>query len=1087
MQKNRKLIKTLSKYITLITFIASFSIGGASLIYQYQNYSDEVLILKKNSINQKKSFLKDDVSQKAISIEEKIEQVINTKYSELRGELSQLNLLLSNIYQHDIKTSATNEHIKEHLTDFFGNNSFWKSYFFYYIFDYSNNDNGFIYTKNCLSTICDHKDPFKSIKYILKDLIIKNNEPIVIKIYSKDNKKNFPNENSLNTLNKTDIEDNILNNQKDNLKTKSQNFITIYSDGIDFDMVISVIHFSIFNWVLVTGYYLDELDKDITEKVVNIINKTPFFNDDYFYLIKTDGTILTNAGDPSTIGKNLNEYSNSNKIHIFKETLKAIKNENGGFIEYLWKKPNKKKEYPKITFVRKIKNRDLIIGKGVYIDDLYNIIEKKKDNLKGNITKFIVILTIISLFISVIALLIIQALSKKFIKNLDAFIDFFEKSSLKSREINPNELYFDEFKILANAANFMIKQQKENEMIFKLFVEQSKDGVMIIDDKGFVIECNQVVLNIMDFTREEILFREIWEIQSERMPLTQKTAHLITQMKIVLEDFFKNIQENITEHPIEQRLQQKNGDIKIVQSVVFPIKTSNKIIFGSIIRDITEQKQIEKDLIAEKERLAVTLRSIKDGVIVTNNDYLIVSMNPSAERLTGWKQIEAVGKNLNQIFRIFFQESDNQISETILLDKNGGRKIITDSFAPIYDNRGKILGTILVFQDVTERHKINFERQKMQKLESIGILAGKIAHDFNNLLTGILGYINLAKVSEKAEDINQNLQKAEETTISAQKISNQFITFSRGGEPVKKGCNLFSIVTDVLNSINFDKIELFFISNVKEIPIFADEHQLYQMIKELLYNAKESIIEAGKITLSVDRVVAPIGISGDDNSDNYALLSIKDNGIGMSDSIKKRVFEPYFTTKDKKNGLGLTIVESILIQHNGKIEIHSKENEGTLIQLFIPLNKNLQKNSEKNNNNQNIDEFGKSNQTNRILIMDDEDMILKLSSKMLKHLGYDTDTAKNGEDTIKLYKESLEKKQPYLGVILDLTILDGMGGVKTLEELLLLDPNVKAIVSSGYSDDSSNAHYKEIGFAGYLPKPYKINQLLEAIESVFKI
>ncbi len=1102
--KNRKLIKTLSKDVTLITFISLFCIGGASLLYQYQIYTNNVKLLKIENIEQKKKFLKDEVFQKATTIETQIEQIISSKNSELKKELIQLHLLLNNIYEHDIKTSATNEHVREHLTLFFTNNSFWKPNLFYYVIDNSI-ENSVIYHKNCEDTICNDVGLIESIKEKIENLPLKKGEATILNIKTEKNSDFNKEKSGFELRDKKDF----LENQPQNKSENSSN------------ITLAVIDFTPFKWILVAGFYNEIVDRDIVKKTAENVKNTPFFNDDYFYLIKTDGTILTNAGDSTTIGKNLKNYKDSNKINIFKETLKAIEIDKGGFIEYLWKKPNQKKEYPKITFVKKIKNRELVLGKGIYVDDLEQLIAEKKELLKNNITQFIIILTFISFIVSIFALFIISLLSKKFIKNFDAFIDFFEKSSLKSKEINPENLFFDEFKVLANSANFMIKQQKENEMLFKLFVEQSKDGVMIIDEKGVIIECNQIILDVMDFERDNILFKEIWEIQSERVPLIQKTPHLANQIKMILEDFFKNIQNEITEHPIEQRLQRRDGSIRVIQSVVFPIKMGDRTLIGSIIRDITDQKQVEKDLIAEKERLAVTLKSIKDGVIVTNTEYLVVSMNPSAERLTGWKQIESVGKNLNQIFRIFFQESDNQISETILVDKNGGRKIITDSFAPIYDNRGKILGTILVFQDITERHKINFERQKMQKLESIGILAGKIAHDFNNLLTGILGYINLAKVSNSEEDITQNLQKAEETTLSAQKISNQFLTFSRGGEPVKKGCNFFTIVNDALNSTEFEGIELFFISNIKEIPILGDEHQILQMLKELFFNAKESMPNGGKLTISIARVVAPIDITiNEDSGDNYALLSIKDSGNGMSESVKKRVFEPYFTTKDKKNGLGLTIVESILIQHNGKIEIHSKEGAGTLVQLFIPLNIKNSKNSEENdddfNNRVNKNEFNQNftnknsinrssensdfininkdnngsldikKESNKILIMDDEEMILKLSSKMLKHLGYEADCVRNGEEAIEFYKKSLEENRVYLGVILDLTIVDGLGGLKTVEELLKLNPKLKAIVSSGYSNDSANAHHKEIGFSGYLPKPYKINQLSEVIESILK-
>lgn len=507
--------------------------------------------------------------------------------------------------------------------------------------------------------------------------------------------------------------------------------------------------------------------------------------------------------------------------------------------------------------------------------------------------------------------------------------------------------------------------------------------------------------------------------------------------------------------------------------------------------EIAKRKQAESALIAEKERLAVTLRSIGDGVIATDTEGRVVLINRVAEALTGWTEKEAIGRPLNEVFYIINEKTrlhcENPVEKvlkssrvvklanhTILIAKDGTERIIADSGAPIHDKSGGIIGVVLAFRDVTEKQKLEKELLKIQKLESIGVLAGGIAHDFNNLLTGILGNISLAKTMYKnpEDKVFESLESAEKATLRARDLTQQLLTFSKGGAPVLKTANIAELLKDsaefALRGSNV-RCEFSIPDDIWQVKV--DEGQMSQVINNIIINADQAMPEGGLISLSAENVTveeeSPLPLK----PGRYVKVSIQDQGIGIPEGHLQKIFDPYFTTKQKGNGLGLTTAYSIVKNHDGHIAVESQLGAGATFSIYIPAVSESVRSKKKEVREKPVMGSG------RILVMDDEEMIRDLAYRMLSKIGYEAVVAKDGSEAIELYKKAKESGRPFKAVIMDLTVPGGMGGKEAIQKLIEIDSKVKAIVSSGYSTDPVMSNFKKYGFSDVVVKPYGIKEL----------
>jgi len=539
----------------------------------------------------------------------------------------------------------------------------------------------------------------------------------------------------------------------------------------------------------------------------------------------------------------------------------------------------------------------------------------------------------------------------------------------------------------------------------------------------------------------------------------------------------------------------KSGQSIICDWYNTPLVDANGKVVGiaSLVLDVTARKEAENALAEEKERLAVTLRSIGDGVIATDTEGRINLINKLAEELTGWSQDRAMGQPLAKVFNVVDQKtrapfrnpvsfvlSSGEIVDlpdgSILISRTGGERVIAASAAPIHDQESKIIGSVLVFRDITDEQNILEERLRSSKLDSLGILAGGIAHDFNNILTAVIGNISFARMfCEPGDKQYERLEEAEKAALRAKDLSTQLLTFSKGGTPVRQTASLPEIIEDSTSfALRGSNVRCEFNMARDLHPVEVDQGQISQVINNLIINAIQAMPKGGIVQVSAENTV----IDADSNIalpfGRYARITVRDHGKGIAPEDIAHIFDPYFTTKEKGTGLGLATSYSIIKRHDGLITVDSTPGRGTAFHIYLPASDKEMPHPE-SSSDEPLDGHG------RVLVMDDEEIIRELAITSLEFLGYSVDAVEDGQACIDAYQAAREAGNPYDVVIMDLTIPGGMGGVEAIKRLRELDPDIIAIVSSGYSSGPVMANYEEHGFKGMVAKPYKIEELAKAL------
>ena len=388
--------------------------------------------------------------------------------------------------------------------------------------------------------------------------------------------------------------------------------------------------------------------------------------------------------------------------------------------------------------------------------------------------------------------------------------------------------------------------------------------------------------------------------------------------------------------------------------------------------------------------------------------------------------------------------------------------------------------------DITEQRKTEEELQKIHRLQSIGTLAGGIAHDFNNILTGIFGNISMAReVTRKDDRSYLYLENAEKSLNRATRLTKQLLTFAKGGEPSKELVNVVDLVTSVVEfDLSGSKVKPVFASGNSLWSVEIDKGQIQQVFSNLTINSVQAMPKGGRLYVSFANIELEsdsiVGLS----RGKYVMISLRDEGLGISEENLNRIFDPYFSTKPKGVGLGLATVHSIINRHQGHIRIESIEGEGTTFHIYLPvgitdLNFRI---DDSNSQSANSREKLKSG---RILVMDDEEMIRNLLKAMLGGLGYQVTTVDGGEAALEAYQQAIAEEKYFAAVIMDLTIPGGMGGEEAVEKLLAIDPEAVAIVTSGYSNNPVLARYRKYGFQGILTKPFTRANIKTTLENVF--
>ena len=522
-------------------------------------------------------------------------------------------------------------------------------------------------------------------------------------------------------------------------------------------------------------------------------------------------------------------------------------------------------------------------------------------------------------------------------------------------------------------------------------------------------------------------------------------------------------------------------------------------VLVAVHNDITEIKLAGKKLKTTEDRYREVVENTDNLVTQVDMDGKFLYINATAREILGISPDRLIGMSAFDFIHpedtkktvAWFDDCLKQrISQSTIENRQINRTtgdishmLWTSSF--IYNDKGTPTGISSIAHNITHQKKL--EEEQFRKLESVATLAGGIAHDFNNLLGIITGNIDMA-----LDDIHSDapakffLENAFNASLQGRDLTKKFLIFSKGGNPAKEKTSLRELLINTTSlSLSGSNIAVDFSIPENLWLVESDPDQINQVFNNLTLNAKEAMPQGGTLRVfaeNLEELEADEQLPVYDTKKRFVKISFRDIGSGIQDGVLPRIFDPYFSTKEKSSekgtGLGLTIVNSIIQKHGGTLNVLSEEGLGTTFEIFLPAS--LQ---------QMIPETEKSKQSDiaskKILFMDDEKLIREMVREMLVRLGCDVVLASHGEEAVSLYNSSLKKNLKFDAVILDLTIKGGMGGEDTIRKLLEIDPDVNAIVCSGYSDSPVISNYKISGFKNFLKKPFVKKDLLEVLKNVF--
>ena len=598
------------------------------------------------------------------------------------------------------------------------------------------------------------------------------------------------------------------------------------------------------------------------------------------------------------------------------------------------------------------------------------------------------------------------------------------------------------------------------------------------------------------FIPPSVLFRKIFGEDSVPRSDRLWSREIVPEWEAITQRSRQALREGRPDYEQEYRVNSNGATFMLHEHVALRPVSPGKWILVGVIVDVTARREAELALAAEKERLSVTLGSRREGVITIAALGRVLFMNRAASEMTQWVAAEAAGRDVREVCSLRSAggaelvlpvrdvlEGGGQADlapQTLMRGREEAVRMVEGRLVPVTNPSGGRTGAVLVFRDITERHRMEETLQNAAKMESVGILAGGIAHDFNNILTAILSNLSLLQLDLGSKpDQAALLKEAIGATKRAADLTLQLLTFAKGGDPVRTAVHLQEVVREAATfSQRGSGVRSEFEMPGDLWAADVDKAQISQVIQNLVINATQAMATGGvlRVTASNQRIGArshPVLAEG-----NYVRISVADTGEGIPPEHLGRIFDPYFTTKLQGHGLGLATVFSIIRRHQGHIEVESAVGSGSTFTIWLPAAKAQQPDPPA------ARPFEGAGGNGRILFMDDEEPILNMARRLMKRMGYEVETVLDGQAAVDSYAAALAQGRPFSAVVMDLTIPGGMGGKEAICHLHKLDPKVKAIVSSGYSSDLAMSDFRKHGFRGMVAKPYDISELAAVIRSV---
>jgi PAS domain S-box-containing protein len=618
---------------------------------------------------------------------------------------------------------------------------------------------------------------------------------------------------------------------------------------------------------------------------------------------------------------------------------------------------------------------------------------------------------------------------------------------------------------------------QESEAKFRTLAETAAAAIFIYRDRFCYV--NPAAAAMTGYTQDELLAMNFWDVVHPDFRDLIRERGLARQRG-----------ESVPSR-YEFKILTKNGEERWIDFTASFVEFDGHPAGLGTAFDITDGKRAEEALRESEERYRDLFENANDVIYTHDFEGHFTSLNAAAIKTYGYTRDQLLQLNISRLvdpdYLPIAQENTQKKRQGIertepyelLTYRKDGSPVWVEVNTRLIMDKGRPVGVQGVARDITERKRMEEELLKARKLESIGLLAGGIAHDFNNILLGILGNLSLAKMEARLGDkVLERLTAAEKAALRAKDLTQQLLTFSKGGAPIKKAASMAELIKDSAEFVLSG-------SNVQchcQIPdnlwsVEVDEGQISQVIQNLLINADQAMPEGGTICVRAKNVTLDADHALRLTPGNYITVSIEDHGIGIPAEHLPKIFDPYFTTKQKGSGLGLATAYSIIKKHDGTITVESGLGSGTTFTIYLPAsNARLPATTPVKREPM----VGQG----RILVMDDEEVIREVASQMLSFIGYEVELAKDGAEAIKLYRSATENGAPFDAVIMDLTVPGGMGGKEAVKRLREIDPQANVIASSGYSNDPIMADYATYGFDGVVAKPYRLEELSKVVHHV---
>lgn len=606
--------------------------------------------------------------------------------------------------------------------------------------------------------------------------------------------------------------------------------------------------------------------------------------------------------------------------------------------------------------------------------------------------------------------------------------------------------------------------------------------VLALDADEKVMLINKKGCEILGYSEQEMIGRNWFEMFSPKEKREEDRA--------AFKEFMSGMTGQNESH--ENVVVSKSGRQKMIAWHNTLLRDEANNISGSLSsgEDITERTYAEEARRKSEEKYRDLFENANDAIFIVDADLNYIDVNNKAVEVFGYSREELLSMNIldvippeqkplseKEFMKLKSKESYDKFVGKIRT-KDGRWLDVEVSSSAIVEN-GKLIGSRDIVRDITDRKRLEEEFLKREKLESLGVLAGGIAHDFNNLLTGVLGNISLAKMhAEPASKIYSWLGEAEKASLRSRDLTRQLLTFSRGGAPVKGAVNIGALIKETAAfSLSGSDVKCIYKIADDLSPADVDAGQISQVINNLIINADQAMPEGGTVTIVCGNVTLEPDNTLLLQAGRYVKIDVQDRGTGIREEHLNKIFDPYFTTKQRGSGLGLASAYSIVQRHNGRMTVESTLGEGTTFHVYLPAVEN----------GEHVDANVKTEMLmgkGRILVVDDEMIVREVAGEMLRTMGYEVDSASDGNEAIMRYVQARQAAQPFHAVIMDLTMPGGMGGKETMEKLRKIDPDVKTIVSSGYSQDEVVANFRDFGFIGVVSKPYKPSELAKVLQQI---